>query len=134
MGPPKAKNNNESTAQQELIPDPGGLWLKLKGLEKCELASSTILMPDGFHEATATSLNHAYTLLSRAYETHRISNTGNVYTRVYYQDLDQCWYPLDDLRRGVQAKAERKLLNELWAHVERMLGWRPIPSQRKPRR
>ena len=36
---------------------------------------------------------HAFTLLSQMYEKHRISNTGNVYTRVFYQDRDQHWYP-----------------------------------------
>jgi len=107
--------------------------LKLKGLEKCELVSSTILMPNGFPEPNATSLNHAFTLLSRQYETHRISNTGNVYTRVFYQDRDGGWYPLDDLRRGVQAKVERTLLNELWAEVEKVLGWRPLRTPRSKR-
>lgn len=134
LGPPKAKGNKGKAVQQELIPERGGLWLKLKGLEKCELTSSTIVMPEGFHEPTATSLNHAFTLLSQTYETHRISNTGNVYTKVFYQDRDDCWYPLDDLRRGVQAKAERTLLNELWAQVEKLLGWRPVPSHGKQRR
>lgn len=126
LGPPRKSKVKFQAAQQELIPETGGLWLKLKGLEKCELASSTIHMPEKFTPTEALSLNHALTLLSKQYETHRISNTGNVYTRVYYQDKDECWYPLDDLRRGVQAKAERKLLTQLWAEVESALGWRPI--------
>ncbi|MFA7606285.1 MAG: hypothetical protein WCY08_06855 [Rhodocyclaceae bacterium] len=42
------------------------------------------------------------------------------------QDRDKCWYPLDDLRRGVQAKAERTLLNQIWADIEKTLGWRPV--------
>ena len=130
LGPPKVKKGEKPASsagvQPSLIPEEGGLWLKLKGLERCELVSSTIRMPDGFSESTAISLNHAFTLLSRAYETHRISNTGNVYTRVFYQDRDGCWYPLDDLRRGVQVKAERALLNELWAEIELKLGWRPV--------
>lgn len=139
LGPPKRKTGKDGTpdggAQQELIPETGGLWLKLKGLERCELTSSTIQMPDGFPERTAISLNHAFTLLSREYEKHRISNTGNVYTRVFYQDRDECWYPLDDLRRGVQAKVERTLLNELWADVEKSLGWRPVfPSGKGSRK
>ena len=91
-------------------------------------------MPDGFPEPTVTSLNHAFTLLSRGYGIHRISNTGDVYTRLFYQDSDECWYPLDDLRRGVQAKVERRLLNELWAEIERKLGWRPFFPASKARR
>lgn len=127
IGPPREKPaKRPEPGQQELLPERGGLWLKLKGLEKCELLTSTVLMPKGFQEPTAISLNHALTLLSREYEKHRISNTGNVYTRVFYQDRDKCWYPLDDLRRGVQAKAERTLLNKIWADIEKTLGWRPV--------
>jgi len=134
LGPLKKRNYKTREEQQALLPEPGGLWLKLKGLEKCELFSSTILMPNGFSQPTATSLNHALTLLSQEYEKHRISHTGNVYTRVFYQDCDRCWYPLDDLRSGVQAKAERTLLNELWAEVEKALGWRPLRTTSSKRR
>lgn len=133
LGPPK-KSANDNPRQQELIPETGGLWLKFRGFERCELASSTVVMPAGFSEPTAISLNHAFTLLSRVYETHRISNTGNVYTRVFYQDKDECWYPLDDLRRGVQAEGERQLLHELWSQVEKLLGWRPIREAKRKRR
>lgn len=112
-------------------PEPGGLWLRLKGLERCELHGSTVRMPPGFDPPMAISLNHAFTMLSQAHEKHRISNTGNVYTRVFYQDRDQRWYPLDDLRTGVQAEGERQLLNGLWAQVEQTLGWRPAPPPAK---
>lgn len=127
LGPPKQKSaKSAQSAKTRLPPERGGLWLKLKGLGKCELLTSTVKMPEGFSELAAVSLNHAFTLLSREYEKHRISNTGNVYTRVFYQDRDKCWYPLDDLRRGVQAQAERTLLNETWADIEKTLGWRPL--------
>ncbi|UBM09981.1 hypothetical protein [Cupriavidus metallidurans] len=116
------------------MPEKGGLWLKLKGLERCELLSGTIHMPDGFSTPTATSLNHAFTLLSQAYETHRISNTGNVYARVFYPDRDGVCYPLDDLRKGVQVNKERELLHQLWADVEQKLGWRPTPQVQKPKK
>lgn len=112
-------------------PEPGGLWLKLKGLERCELHGSTVRMPAGFNPPHATSLNHAFTRLSQAHEKHRISNTGNVYTRVFYQDRDTRWYPLDDLRTGVQAEGERHLLRAAWTQVEQALGWRPVPSKKK---
>lgn len=135
LGPLKQKSaKSPAPAQQPLLPETGGLWLKLKGLEKCELLTSTVKMPNGFHEAAAISLNHALTLLSQEYEKHRISNTGNVYTRVFYQDRDDCWYPLDDLRRGVQATAERSLLNQTWSDIEKSLGWRPIFTAGKPPR
>ena len=130
MGPCKPKS-----VQPELdgIRDTGGVWLKLKGLERSELTGSTVIMPQGFEPAAATSLNHALTLLSQVYETHRISNTGNVYTRVFYQEKNDRWYPLNDLRTGVQAEGERLLLSDLWSQVEQRLGWRPVPVSKRGR-
>ena len=113
--------------------EPGGLWLKLKGLERTELVGSTVLMPSGFETKTATSLNHALTLLSQAYEKHRISNTGNVYTRIFYEEASGHCFPLNDLREGVQAAGERRLLNEAWQKVEQTLGWRPTTSKKAKR-
>ena len=104
----------------------GGLWLRLKGLEKSELDCSTVLMPEGFHEKTAISLNHAFTMLSQKFESHRISNTGNVYDRFFYKESNGYWFPLDDLRRGVQSQTERALISDLWRQVEVELGWRPL--------
>ncbi len=112
----------------------GGLWLKLKGLEKCELQTSTVRLPEGCAVPTAISLNHAFTVLSERYERHRISHTGNVYARVFYKERNNRWYPLDDLRRGVQAEAERELLASTWQEVERLLGWRPVaPPKKRPK-
>ena len=130
MGPCKPKS-----VQPELdgIRETGGVWLKLKGLERSELTGSTVIMPQGFEPAAATSLNHALTLLSQVYETHRISNTGNVYTRVFYQEKNDRWYPLNDLRTGVQAEGERLLLSDLWSQVEQRLGWRPVPVSKRGR-
>lgn len=130
LGPCKPKS-----AQPELdgIRETGGLWLKLKGLERSELTGSTVIMPQGFEPAAATSLNHALTLLSQAHETHRISNTGNVYTRVFYQEKNNRWYPLNDLRTGVQAEGERLLVGDLWNQVEQRLGWRPVPVSKRGR-
>lgn len=131
LGPPRKKPQPAApTADADAEPEGGGLFLKLKGLERCELQGSTVLMPEGV-AGPATSLNHALTLLSQAYEKHRISNTGNVYTRVFYEDSDHRWYPLADLRSGVQAVGERKLLADLWSDVERQLGWRPAPVPEK---
>lgn len=133
LGPPRKKRLPD---QRQLVAEPerGGLFLKLKGLDRCELRGSTVLLPEEIPGEPAISLNHAFTRLSQAYEKHRISNTGNVYTRVFYQDEDQLWYPLDDLRNGVQAAGERKLLGDLWTEVEQKLGWRPAPVLDKPRR
>ena len=127
VGPPKE-------TQQNLLQEDrsGGLWLRLKGLERTEIRSSTIVMPPGFPTATASSLNHAFTLLSKEYETHRISNTGNVYKQCFYQEKNGKWYPLNDLRHGVQVKGERALLASAWTEIEKALGWRP--TDKKPRK
>ncbi|PKO70215.1 MAG: hypothetical protein CVU22_02430 [Betaproteobacteria bacterium HGW-Betaproteobacteria-16] len=131
LGPSKPKSR-----QMDLVTvvEPGGLWLKLKGLERTELVGSTVLMPSGFATQNAISLNHALTLLSQAYETHRISNTGNVYTRLFYEEPGGRWFPLNDLREGVQAVGERKLLNDTWQHVEQVLGWRPTSPKKGKRK
>lgn len=130
LGPVKKRKADK---QMELsdVDRQGGLWLKVKGLERCELQGSTVNMPPGFAPPTAVSLNHAFTLLSERYETHRLSHTGNVYERFFYLESDGQWYPLDDLRQGVLGHAERKLLASTWTEVERALGWRPTPMKTK---
>lgn len=133
IGPPK---RSAKRLAQQGDGAKGGLWLRFKGLERSELTSSTILMPDGFLEKTATSLNHAFTLLSRAYETHRISNTGSVYRQCFYQEANQRWYPLADLRAGARVQGERALITAAWKQVEEALGWRPlvVADRRKKKR
>jgi len=130
LGPVKKKvrgTTRSGSGGSRFATETGGLWLRITGIDRCELFSGMILMPEGFPVHEAISLNHAFTLLSREYERHRISNTGNVYTRIFYEDEDRCWYPLDDLRRGVQAKVEQKLLRALWNDIRAKLGWLPIP-------
>ena len=70
-------------------------------------------------------------LLSKKYETHRLSNTGNVYTHVFYQENNSRWYPLSDLRLGVLDDVERSLIRDTWLEVEQKLGWRPVPNIKK---
>lgn len=130
LGPVKKKKTNKQLEFGE-VEEKGGLWLKVKGVERCELLGSTVLMPEGFGQETAISLNHAFTLLSERYETHRLSHTGNVYERFFYQEKNGLWYPLDDLRHGVLVAAERKLLASTWEELERVLGWRPMPIRKK---
>jgi len=109
----------------------GGLWLRIRGLNKSELISSSIVLPEELEERNAISLNHAFTLLSKKYETHRLSNTGNVYTHVFYQENNSRWYPLSDLRLGVLDDVERSLIRNTWLEVEQKLGWRPVPNIKK---
>ncbi len=98
----------------------GGLWLKLEGMTDRGVESSTILLPivPGLKKQTATSLNHALTMLSELLETQRISHTGNIYEQVLYEDSDKIWYPLKDLRDRELAIAERQIIKGLWDSVK----------------
>lgn len=124
IGPPRPN-------QRSILPGnkSGGLWLRLKGLERTEIRSSSILLPAGFPENIASSLNHAITLFSKVYEKHRISNTGNVYKQVFYQERSGKWYPLGHLRRGVQAQGECTLLDSTWQEIKRALGLQPAGEE-----
>ncbi len=112
----------------------GGLYLRQTGLDRTEILSSSIQMPVGFDPRFAQSLNHAFTLLSERYETHRLSHTGNVYTSLFYKESNDRWYPLDLLREGVRADAERQVIYAAWAELERLLGFRPIARARPARK
>lgn len=57
----------------------------------------------------ANSLNHAYSLISEAYEIERISHIGNVFKKVYYRD-DFSYHELDTLRGNIQYKFEEDIL------------------------
>lgn len=47
----------------------------------------------------ARSINHAYTLISQAFEPDRSSHTGNAFTKVFYFDNRRnIWQPLKALR------------------------------------
>jgi hypothetical protein len=43
-----------------------------------------------------------------------MSHTGNIYTRVFYQEKSEKWYPLDVLRNHALDKSEYEIANELW--------------------
>ena len=50
----------------------------------------------------ANSLNHAFTLLSERYETHRVSHTGSAFKRVFWFDESwNGWRPLEILRNTI---------------------------------
>ena len=132
IGPP-------SRSSAKVDPERGGLWMRHVGLDRCEMFSSSILLPPGAGRNEAISPNHAYTVLSERYETHRISHTGNVYERVFFQESDEQWYPLSGLRDGVRERSERQILARAWQAIEAKLGWCRLPphpdtmKNRKPK-
>ncbi|MBK9173216.1 MAG: hypothetical protein IPM28_09460 [Chloracidobacterium sp.] len=64
----------------------------------------------------ATSLNHAYTIASKKFETKRTSNTGNVFKHVYYKSKHG-WEPLEWLRERLDAQFEQRYLRSDNAEV-----------------
>lgn len=101
----------------------GGLWLTVSGLWHCELSSPAVSFPKAYGLEPARSLNHAFTLLSEKFETHRISHTGNVFQRVFYREHDGWWRPLRQLRERAVNRAENAILASGWAEIEAALGW-----------
>ena len=90
------------------------MWLITQGLEAVGLASTTVRLPKEISTDPVASLNHAYTKLSEVFETWRISHTGNIYTRVLYQERNGKWYPLDLLRNNALDKQEQEIAKGLW--------------------
>jgi len=94
--------------------DRGGLWLMTQGVEAGGLFSTTVQLPEEISPDPVASLNHAYTKLSELFETWRISHTGNIYTRVLYQERNGKWHPLDVLRKYALDKQAQEIANGLW--------------------
>ena len=92
----------------------GGLWLLTKGLEAVGLGSTTIELPPGVRAENASSINHAYTILSETFEPWRISHTGNIYEQVFYREINRRWYPLEILRNRALQKAEHEIAQSHW--------------------
>jgi hypothetical protein len=121
----------KSVSTERIDPAHGGLWIRQRGVDRTELVCSSVLLPAGFDPPTASSLNHACTLLSEHHETHRISHTLNVYQHVFYQEpatnnTKPRWYPIDALRNGVIADMERSIVVDAWRKLEEQLGFRPV--------
>ncbi len=72
------------------------LRLRVRGDEEAKLSPCSCTIPALKREAE--SLNHAFTLISEAYETKRLSHSGNVFLRGYIQLKPAGWRNLDDLR------------------------------------
>jgi len=109
----------------------GGLWLRTLGVEAVGLASTTIRLPTEISVDPVRSLNHAYTKLSEEFEGSRISHTGNIYTRVLYQERNGRWYPLDLLRNKALDKQELEIAKGLWESFTAKMTMTSKTSDRK---
>jgi len=100
----------------------GGVWLTLEGGLPKGVVSSSVILPPVVSKKPLGSLNHAFTKLSEMFEPWRTSHTGNIYTRIFYQETDQKWYPLDRLRRAAEAKEEESIMGARWAEIAGLLS------------
>lgn len=123
----------------------GGLWMRHTGFDKCELVTSEVyVFEEGDAEGDskpfiAESLNHAFTVLSERYEHHRISHTGSVYDRFFYEERSGDWFPLASLRDGVRERSTQAVVAAAWEQIEQVIGWcrlPPVPKKKeaKPKR
>ncbi len=81
------------------------LYLWHRGTKTSVLCPCKCELPD--LEVEATSINHAYTIASKRFETKRTSNSGNVFRHVYHRRNVQ-WEKLEWLRERFDAKFEQK--------------------------
>ena len=72
------------------------LLLRVRGDQEARLSECSCTIPS--LNATAKSLNHAFTLISEAYETKRLSHSGNVFERIYAEMSPGWWRSLDNHR------------------------------------
>jgi hypothetical protein len=75
------------------------LRIRIRGDQEARLEKCKCLIPALKREAS--SVNHAFTLASEAYETERLSHTGNVFERAYTQVEPAGWRTLDEIRVSV---------------------------------
>ena len=89
------------------------LRLRLKGTKPATLESVTCWIPS--LRMKATSLNHAYRLVSERFEPRRISHSGNVFELGYFKP-STTWISLGD-RRSALAESFEMLLSRTAAEV-----------------
>ena len=71
--------------------------LNLKGTQKPKLLDRECKI-SALPDADPKSVNHAFTLLSEKFETHRRSHTANVIAQVYYQNKPNNWVQINEPR------------------------------------
>ena len=80
------------------------LYLRIRGDQEAKLEKCDCFIPA--LKESASSINHAFTIVSEAFERKRQSHTGNVFERVFGFTGNR-WQSLDDLRRSSLVKAAK---------------------------
>jgi len=90
------------------------LKINLRSTKKGELEDCQCSIPS-LPEAEPKSLNHAYSLISQHFETHRRSHSGNVFEKVFFFNKGLL-NPLKELRGKFEYEYEQELilLNQDW--------------------
>jgi len=93
------------------------LEIELRGTKKGELENCPCSIPS-LPKTQPESINHAYTLISQHYETHRRSHSGNVFDKVFFRNEKNLLKPLKNLRKKFEIEYEQELilLNNDWFH------------------
>jgi hypothetical protein len=102
------------------------LWLRIQGVNTIGLISAPVILPTCVSPVPATSLNHAFTLLSETYEKWRRSHTGSAYRQFLYEEQNGEWYPLDLLRQSHLATESQRIAAELWKGIMGSLRGLPL--------
>lgn len=99
---PKDKNKSfvELILQEDLI-------MNLHGVTQGKLQKCLCQIPA--LSKTTQSVNNAYTLISSAYEKNRSGPGGSVFIKVYFQDTDNFWKPLNVLRESLDKTYDSEL-------------------------
>ena len=86
------------------------LNLVTRGTKRGQLEKASCSVPtgEGGKPEPATSLNHAYRLLSERFESHRVSFGGNVFEAAFVK-RDGAWHRLETLRRAAESVARREV-------------------------
>ena len=82
------------------------LKLLLRGEKRPKLISCKCTIP--VLDLEAESLNHAFTLITDAFEPERISRGGNVFNNLAAPDGDGHWELLDDVRKLYEDRLEER--------------------------
>lgn len=95
------------------------LKLVTRGTKRGQLEKARCSVPagDGGKGVDATSLNHAYRLLSQRFERHRVSFGGNIFTAAFVK-REGTWHHLEALRRAAESKA-RLQVDQAIATIEK---------------
>jgi len=88
------------------------LILRVGGGARSELLDCACSIP-ALPDKEARSVNHAYTLISEAFEPNRRSHTGSAFQKVYYPEKELVWVSLDRLREHEDALIEARVRFEL---------------------